>query len=194
MITSSVIKIINNVNALLQPEERYMLFSLVFAYKPKSCLEIGTYKGGSAKIIHTALRLDKNPASLVCVDLHLKYPKSELSNLSNIHFLEGYSQNILREDKIKAYAPFDFVFIDGSHERPDIDLDIQNVIPLLADEALILFHDAYYVPIASAIKDNLHIIPNFLISKRITLDKVNPDISWGGLQLAYYKRAKINDT
>jgi predicted O-methyltransferase YrrM len=52
--------------------------------------------------------------------------------------LVGRSEVVLR---MLREQTFDLAFIDGSHGRPSVDLDIVNTLPLMARGGVLAFHD-----------------------------------------------------
>lgn len=129
-------------------EDRLLLFALVYGLKPRTCLEIGCYKGGSTEIITTAggrvFSIDPDPRISDATWEKIK---------DRCVIVKGRSPEKIREAYVLAQASFDFVFIDGDHDAAYED--IKGVVPYLADSAYILLHDCYYVAgaILKAVKE-----------------------------------------
>jgi predicted O-methyltransferase YrrM len=129
-------------------EDRLLLFALVYGLKPKACLEIGCYKGGSTEIIVAA------GGRVFSID-----PDPQISDETwgkikdHCVIIKGYSPEKICEAHALAKANFDFIFIDGDHNKAYDD--IRGIMPYLADSAYILLHDCYYVAgaIQKAVKE-----------------------------------------
>jgi predicted O-methyltransferase YrrM len=119
-------------------EDRLLLFALVYGLKPKTCLEIGCYKGGSTEIIVAA------GGKVFSID-----PDPKISDITwekikdHCVIIRGYSPEKIGEAYALAKANFDFIFIDGDHDNAYDD--IRGIMPYLANNAYILLHDCYYV-------------------------------------------------
>ncbi|HEU5099279.1 MAG TPA: class I SAM-dependent methyltransferase, partial [Roseiflexaceae bacterium] len=89
---------------------------------------------------------------------------------------------------------FDFALIDGDHERKGVIKDIEGVLPLMANGAYLVFHDAYYYGVADGIdrmlnKHKKRLTDCGMISTEQTVEgrtvKGRPVI-WGGLRMLRY--------
>ena len=91
---------------LMLPSERRLLFALVQALRPRSCVEIGTHKGGSALI--TVAALDQIGAgTLVCIDPTPLIAEAHWERIAHrATLLTGGSPEILGEAHRLA-GPFD---------------------------------------------------------------------------------------
>jgi len=145
---------------------------LIWKYKPKRVLEIGTHIGCSTVHIATALReLDDNDYSIVTVDIRdvndeqkkpwIFYkspmsPKSLIEKVAfsqNVEFVVQPSVEFLRVSDEK----FDFIFLDGGHSASLVYQELPLASKLLNKNGIILLHD--YYPKNKAIWDNNSIIP-----------------------------------
>ena len=54
-----------------------------------------------------------------------------------------------------AGQPFEFALIDGDHSYEGVLKDIEGVLPYLADQAYLLFHDCHYPEVEQAIETAL---------------------------------------
>jgi hypothetical protein len=113
--------------------------------------------------------------------------------------LTGLSPGILTQVPAAAGGPIDFALIDGDHEEPGVIDDIEGVMPLLADDAYLLFHDAHYFGVADAIdgmvtKHHDSLIDCGMVSREETPEGRSVDgrpVVWGGLRLVRYCRSGI---
>lgn len=142
---------------------------LVEETRPKTIIEVGTWKGMSAfRMARACDRLGLD-TKIYCVDtwlgslefmeeggdrdlmLRYGYPQVYYQFLSNV-IHEGHEARIIpvsqtsliaarwfKKKEIKA----DLIYIDGSHEFEDVVNDLTAYYPLLSDERGIMFGDDY---------------------------------------------------
>ncbi|MCP4668996.1 MAG: FkbM family methyltransferase [Deltaproteobacteria bacterium] len=171
--------------------ERLLIYSLVFGLRPECCLEIGSYKGGAALIICSAMD-DIDCGRLVCVDSSPQITPETWNQMEHrTKMVKGVSPDILPK-AFEAYGiPFDFVFIDGDHSHNAVLNDIEGVLPYLADQAYLLFHDSHYYEVGDAIDVALRRYPDQLldcgdlsttaVSENREVD--GRSVEWGGVRL-----------
>lgn len=122
-------------------EEGEFLYAIVRAIKPKVCLEIGTHKGFSTRHIMEALK-DNEEGHLWTTD-PFEYDAFSLVPFEDrkyVTFLKLKGEDVKLEEKI------DFVFVDGFHTKADVVPEIKNILPQLAENAVVIFHDAQNEP------------------------------------------------
>jgi predicted O-methyltransferase YrrM len=181
--------------AEMRMPERVALYSLVFGLQPKNCLEIGTFRGGSTAIIFGAME-DTGFGQLTCVDPLPKVDPALWTQLSaRCQMIEGPSPDILPEVSRRVGTPFDFALIDGNHTYDFVKRDIAAVLPLMADAAYLLFHDANYPDVKRAIDESVSehtgLIDCGLISVEPTIFQDGDNITtWAGLRLLRFQRSK----
>jgi predicted O-methyltransferase YrrM len=181
--------------AELRMPERVALYGLVFGLQPRNCLEIGTFRGGSTAIICGAMD-DTGFGQLACVDpTPLVDPElwSQISHRCRMY--EGLSPAILPQAARESGAPFDFAWIDGNHTYECLRADIAGVLPLLADNAYLLFHDAHYSGVKRAIDEAIAATPALtdcgLMSVEPTvLEENGQSTTWAGMRLLRFQRSK----
>jgi predicted O-methyltransferase YrrM len=179
--------------AELRMPERVVLYSLIFGLQPRNCLEIGTFRGGSTAIICGAMD-DTGYGQLACVDPMPRVDPELWSRIGHrCRMFEGASPDILPEVGKEMGVAFDFAFIDGNHTHEYIRRDIAGVLPLLADTAYLLFHDAHYDDVNKAIDEAVATVPELtdcgLLSVEPTvLHENNQTVTWAGLRLLRYRR------
>ena len=117
--------------------EALVLYGLVRAIKPNICLEIGTHKGFSTNYIIQALK-DNGQGHLWTTDPFEYGARNTITFQDRIwcDFLSEKGCDVKLKDKI------DFVFIDGFHTLDDVYPEIQNILPQLSENAVVVFHDA----------------------------------------------------
>ncbi len=122
-------------------------------------VEIGSWKGKSTVALAHALRdtAQKGPRRVLAVDPHTgsqehrssessalnTYPEflAQLTRLFVQHWVEPYVMSSIRAAQQVA-GPIGGIFIDGSHEYPDVHLDFALWFAKLAPGGWIAFHDS----------------------------------------------------
>jgi predicted O-methyltransferase YrrM/SAM-dependent methyltransferase len=182
---------------MLAPE-RVVLYGLVFASRPQRVLEIGTFRGGSALVIVAALD-DVGVGTLVCVDPQPNIAPEHWAQIAHRATLFAEpSPDVLPKALEVAGGRFDFALIDGDHEYPGVVRDIEGVLPYLAPEAHLLFHDAHYFEVREAIDRMLCEHADCLTDCGMISTDGNPEgrsvngkpIVWGGLRLLRYHQPR----
>ena len=167
--------------------ERIVLYSLVIGLRPLRCLEIGTFKGGSALIIVAALD-DAGDGILVCVDPNAKVKPEHWKEIAHRAILfQASSPEILPEASRAVGGKFDFTLIDGDHTTEGVVRDIAGVLPHLESPAYLLLHDAHNQEVSEGIRTALGDAGNCLTDCGLISTEKTADAStgadWGGLRL-----------
>ena len=174
--------------------ERVLLYTSVFSCRPKRCLEIGTFRGGSALIIVAALN-DMGSGRLVCVDPYPRMaPETWAQLVHRTTLIQGTSPGALAEAAAAAGGKFDWALIDGGHDYDSLVRDLEGTMPVLEDEAYILFHDAHYKDVEAGLNDmyakHPELIDMGMMAKPRVPDGDNPGIYWGGIRMARFLRKR----
>lgn len=170
--------------------ERVLVYGLTYGVRPQRVLEIGTFQGGSARIMVAAMD-DYNGGKLYCVDPNPRMTPETLAKISHrATIIAGPSPEALLEAEKLAGAKFDFALIDGDHSYEGVVRDIEGTLPVLLPGTQILFHDAHYEPVQRGIDDMKAKYPSLsevgMLSTFGTPDKENPGIVWGGIRVLRY--------
>jgi predicted O-methyltransferase YrrM len=179
--------------AELRMTERVALYSLVFGLQPRNCLEIGTFRGGSAAIICGAMD-DTGFGQLACIDPSPKVDSQLWDSLRHrCRMYAGMSPDILAQVAAESGGPFEFIWVDGSHYYENVLNDIVGLIPHLADQAYLLFHDAHSSGVKQAIDEAVasraQLIDCGLLSVEPTiLDFGSSKEMWAGMRLLRFER------
>ncbi len=121
------------------------LFKLVRALRPVLCLELGTCIGVSAAYQGAGLELNRRGKLLtvekqrdLIVSAKKKFTRLKLNHriATKLGNFNSTLADLAREKKA-----FDFVFIDGHHERDATISDFKSLQPILAKQAVIIFDD-----------------------------------------------------
>lgn len=176
----------------LQPQEATLLYAIVHAAKPRHVFEVGSFQGGSARIIAEALIDAGQPttrSTFFMID-----PAPRLVPL-HASFLEDKA-TIVSAASPAAYrmlprvAPgFDFAFIDGDHAEAAVHADLVAARPLLAPNAIVLCHDAAYAPtrrgIDRAVREGGFLDCGDLVASPVWTEQFEDGerVLWGGLRM-----------
>jgi predicted O-methyltransferase YrrM len=139
-------------------DERLFLYALARGSVPQRVLEIGTSQGGSAAIFAAALEAN-GAGTVVGID---PMPRIDLPFgvfHGRFHLVTGESPGAIEEAARLAGGPFDLVLIDGMHIYEQAATDLAGAMPYMAEEAYILFHDAFHFGVSEAIREALEADP-----------------------------------
>jgi predicted O-methyltransferase YrrM len=190
--TTGIAKYDARISWMLWPE-RMLVYSTVYGLQPQRCLEIGTFQGGSAQLIVAALD-DIGTGQLICVDPNPRVSPEVWSRISHrAQMVSAPSPEALTQAEQLAGGKFDFAFIDGDHTYDGLVRDVEGTLPVLANDAYLLFHDAHYFEVADGLKMLFAKYPRQLqdmgiISKPKSPDPERPDVFWGGIRMARFTR------
>lgn len=110
-------------------DEFSRMLEIIEARGVRSTLEIGSFDGESARVFSKVTN-----GRVVMVDpfLHDSFPE-------NMVLINGFSQSGATLEKVAEYGPYDFIFIDGDHNRPLEDFDLY--LQFLAPNGMMGIHD-----------------------------------------------------
>lgn len=126
---------------------------LIRKIKPKKIVEIGVSRGGSAALILNAIK-DVEGSKLFSIDKSYYCYKKKHKKTGFIveekfpELLDKWTLYIgrLTSEFIETIGnDIDFVFIDTMHITPGEMLDWLMVLPFLKNEAIVVFHDAFFL-------------------------------------------------
>ncbi|MBI5863782.1 MAG: class I SAM-dependent methyltransferase [Planctomycetes bacterium] len=183
--------------AQLRTPERLLIYTLVTAFKPRVALEIGSAEGGSALLTCAAMD-DNGFGRMVCVDPEFRFSDAVWERVKHrVTRVQGFSPEALGEAaRVVHPERFDFAFIDGDHTFEGVQRDIRGVLPLLADRALLLFHDSHHPPVRAGIDDIIEGGSGDLIDlgemsvEQTMLTAQDGTEIWGGLRAARFVRGR----
>lgn len=114
-----------------------LILHLAQIIKPKSYLEIGTYKAGlfnlMIPIAEKLMAVDINPDA-----------KKYISHCGKTIFFDMDSRLFWNVARAENYR-FDLIFIDGDHSKNAVREDFFGALSVINDEGIILLHDTYPV-------------------------------------------------
>jgi predicted O-methyltransferase YrrM len=150
-VSNKILKLYNIVGAPSYEEPRSdnihcpIIYAIVRALEPTTCVEIGSRLGHSALWTAQALK-DNGKGHLWCIDSFVgcgagKKPDflhtikvGEVSDI--VTLIEDFSQNV-----VEQIPEMEFLFIDGGHSEEACYADMQNYIPKLKKGGIVMFHD-----------------------------------------------------
>lgn len=125
----------------LDPDSSAVMYSFIRDKKPTTALSIGTWEGGSACIIESALQMNDPP---------FQYYASELLDdkreNTRLHVLEKCGKTpIMLGDITKSLSQIpqeiDFLYHDSDHDTGTTQWVVDNIFPRLKKGSLVIFHD-----------------------------------------------------
>jgi hypothetical protein len=121
-----------------------LLFKIIRAFKPSSCLELGTCLGISASYQASALKLN-NKGRLFTLEgaqslASLAKENFQILELDNVNIVVGRFNDTL-EKVLQDNKPIDYAFIDGHHDQYATLNYFNQIYPYLSNGAVIIFDD-----------------------------------------------------
>ena len=124
----------------LWKEERSIMGDLASAVPDNGVIvEIGTFLGGTAKILYEASH--EKGVRTYTIDIAPSDAAYKTLRGTNVEIIANSSVEVAQEWS----RPIDLLFIDGSHRFHDVFNDFNSWVELLKPEGIIMFHD--YDPI-----------------------------------------------
>src|SRR5262249_11859596 len=121
-----------------------LLFRMVRALRPASCVELGTAVGMSASYVGAALHLNGKGAlaTLEGSEGLAEVARQNLVRLglTNVEVITGRFQDTLG-GALAQRAPVDFMFIDGHHDEAATQDYFQRSLTCTAERAVVVFDD-----------------------------------------------------
>lgn len=137
---------------------------------PRTLVEIGSYQGRSTVVLGAALRALSPESRLYAIDPHEGTVGAADRRLNHgTPTFDAFCANIeaagvshlVEPVRSLSYEtewsrPIDLLFVDGLHDRFNVERDFRHFAPFLAPSAVVLFHDyAGYYPGVVAFVDTL---------------------------------------
>jgi len=131
------------------PRELWELVEILSALKPQCGLEIGTACGGTALVWQLFTPLVVSVSAV---------PREESEGIltdnmfPNCKFITGDSHSQETLEKVKEFAPYDYLFIDGDHSTEGCRMDYDMYARLVKAGGVVAFHDWNYHHVKAAIE------------------------------------------
>ena len=123
----------------VQRDEALVLHSLVRAIRPQTVVEIGFLRGDSA---FNFLRALDEGARLYSFDIDpdcAEIARERFAHDARLVYRRRSQEEIVAEDIDGRVA--DFVFLDAAHDLALNQATFENLLPLMADDAILALHD-----------------------------------------------------
>lgn len=130
-------QIVSNSRASIEKEDLRALLHLLEARPAQHALEIGTWRGGSAKVWKDFFALE----DLVTIDI-IEDPL--LARENGITYLVGDSQDPKVFSQV-SLSKYNFLFIDGDHNYESVKADFELYSPLVKPSGVIVLHDVCHL-------------------------------------------------
>jgi predicted O-methyltransferase YrrM len=186
----SSIEVIKSAPVWMSRAERLLLFSLIFSLRPRSYLEIGTFKGGSALIVSSAMDASKNSGRMVCIDPEPQIDPADWVKIQHrTSMVKGFSPDILPKAVEFIGNQVDFALIDGDHRSASVLRDGEALLPFASQGAFLLFHDCFHPEVRRGIQSLIRENPNNVSDCGILTREYTKDLQgkssdrWGGMRL-----------
>lgn len=126
---------------VLSLDEATLLYNNALPFKGLRGLEIGChYAWSTAHLVAAGLDLDVIDPALGHDD-QMADVRASLAHVGAARLWAGFSPSVTPAVRTFQPAPWRFAFIDGYHEGEAPANDARAVLPLLGEEALVMFHD-----------------------------------------------------
>lgn len=138
-------KLLKDSDTLMKDDEYDFLSELIKKHKPKKILELGVYHGAASNVILNTIK-DMN-SILYSVDLCDKTLDKKIGILAECHNKEVLAKWKLFFGKMaykvmdKIGGDIDFCIIDTLHIMPGEIINVLEVLPFLAPNAVVVIHD-----------------------------------------------------
>lgn len=121
-----------------------LIFKIIREVNPSHCLELGTSLGISAAYQISALKLN-NGGSFTTIEGAKEVAQIAEINLKKINYpnyqVEVGKFNEVLPEILKNNKVWDFVFIDGHHDKTATKAYFELIFPFLSERAIIIFDD-----------------------------------------------------
>lgn len=120
--------------------EKMLLHWLIRELKPETVVETGTHRGLAT--LYMAQALEENGKG----HLHTydPYDWGQKGNFRKFPALEKRITSHQERGDSCDIENIDFAFIDGFHEKEEVDTEIAKIFPNLSKRAVVVFHDCWY--------------------------------------------------
>lgn len=122
--------------------EKMLLYWLIRELKPKVIIETGTHKGLATLYMAHAIHDEGYDGHIHTADPYTTW--NQKGNFDKFPELSKYITFYPIMGKDLPVENVDFAFIDGFHEKHEVDPEIDALFPKLSDNACVIFHDCWY--------------------------------------------------
>jgi len=118
------------------PNELWQVVQRLNTLQPKRTLEIGVKYGGTARFWNLITK-----ELLIGVDCDLSGVVVDFTEGSRYEFIPGDSTDPDTISRVREFAPYDFLWIDGGHTYEIAKSDWDNYSPMVRSGGLVGIHD-----------------------------------------------------
>ena len=118
------------------PNELWQVIRRLNTLRPKRILEIGVKYGGTARFWNLIAK-----ELLIGVDCDLSSVVVDFTEDSRYEFISGDSTDSDTIARVKEFAPYDFLWIDGGHTYEIAKSDWNNYSPMVRSGGMVGIHD-----------------------------------------------------
>ena len=137
---------------VLSLDEATLLHNSALPFKGFRGLEVGChYAWSTAHLVAAGLDLDVIDPALGHDD-QMRAVTDSLSHVRAARLWAGFSPSAVPAVHAYLAQPWSFAFIDGYHEGHAPRNDARSVLPLMADDALVMFHDLVSPHVAAGLE------------------------------------------
>jgi hypothetical protein len=137
---------------VLSLDEATLLHNNALPFHGKRGLEIGChYAWSTAHLVAAGLDLDVIDPALGQPD-QMRDVRDSLSRVGPARLWAGFSPSVVPAVRTVRPEPWSFAFIDGWHEGDAPANDARAVLPLMAEDALVMFHDLVSPHVAAGLE------------------------------------------
>lgn len=133
--------------AATRPQFGELIFKLIRELQPENCLELGTSIGISGIYQVSALQLNQKGrfTTIEGAKAIAEIANTNIQKLSYPHFhvIHGKFNEVLSKI-LKKEEAFDFVFIDGHHDKDATKHYYEIIYPYLKENAVVIFDDIHW--------------------------------------------------
>jgi predicted O-methyltransferase YrrM len=169
-------------------EEAAYLYTIAMQFKGKRGLEIGTHFGWTAAhLLSAGLQLDCiDPAFIDAQRLtDVAQVLDAITDAKDYTLWAGGSPSLVEQAFSAGSAPWSLAFIDGDHDGEAPAIDAAAVIPFLADDAVVIFHDL----VSPHVADGLAVMQEADFSIRLIHTQQIIGVAWrGDVQLPQHRQ------
>lgn len=138
--------------ASIEKGDLEVIIRAVQPIRPRTVLEIGTWRGYSAEVWSEAFR----PDILVTIEKDKEHPDGIRMNKDNHYYLfEHDSTEQTTKDEVSRLfgdKQVEFMFIDGDHHFASVKRDFELYFPLVQEGGIIALHDILLVNESTEVK------------------------------------------
>ena len=122
-------------------ESSRLAYSLIRYFRPRKCLEIGTWYGGSTSMIMQALLRNGGWFKFIASEVLEDMRETTLVNVKKETGRKPKIIGDITQEFDLSYKEIDFLFVDTDHDLKTTKWIFKNVFPNLKKGALVAIHD-----------------------------------------------------